>query len=185
MHKKFKAYYVPNFPIDKITNDGMDPWVYNPNHPKHRYKFLQGILEHIENTGLCEPIRLMIHNINDISAGPCGVARLYAFKHLKRATHIPAIVNSEELYDWFGSDVVEVTSEQEFYDYFLFKPHQVTFEENGSVIWFNQAPDPETARRTMKIKDIEFWIRGILDSKELAEIEKKENFRHNRRVFLL
>lgn len=163
----------------------MDPWIYNPNHPKHRYKFLEGILEHIENTGVCEPVRVMINNIDDISAGPAGVARLYAFKHIRRATHIPAIVNSEELYDWFGTGVVEVNSEQQFYDYFLFKPHSVTFEENGTVIWHNETPNPDTARKTLRIKDVEFWIRGIMDPKDLAELEKQENFKYNRRVFLL
>lgn len=184
-NKEFTAYYVPEFPIDRVTNEAMDAWIHNPNDQKHRYGFIEGILEHIENTGYCEPVRIIVNNENDIAVGPCGLARFYGFKHYKRATHIPAIVNSRTLEPWFGLGVRPITTEQEFYDLFLFKPYQVSFEPNGQIIWWNKRPDPETARRTMKIKNIDRWIRSIIDVEELAKIEAEERKQRTNRNFLL
>lgn len=185
MDKEFKSYYVPNFPIHRVTNEAMDGWIHNPNDQKYRYGFIEGILEHIENTGYCEPVRIVINSDTDIAAGPCGLARFYGFKHYKKATHIPAIVCAREPKTWFGEGVVEVVNEQQFYDYFLFKPHQVSFEPNGQIIWWNKRPDPEIARRTMKIKNIDRWIRSIIDQEELAKIEAEERRQRTNRNFLL
>jgi len=185
MDKEFKNYYVPNFPISRVTNEAMDGWIHNPNDQKYRYGFIEGILEHIENTGYCEPVRIAINSDIDIAAGPCGLARFYGFKHYKKATHIPALVNTRELKDWFGPDVREITTEEEFYSLFLFKPHQVSFEPNGQIIWWNKRPDPETARRTMKIKNIDRWIRSIMEPEEVAQLEAQERSTRSNRAFLL
>lgn len=185
MDKEFKAYYVPHFPIHRVTNEAMDGWIHNPNDQKYRYGFLEGILEHIENTNYCEPVRITIHSNIDIAVGPCGVARFYAFKHIKGATHIPAIVNTRQLEDWFGSGIEEIKTEDEFYSKFLFEPAQVNFEPNGQIIWWNKRPDPETARRTMKIKNIDCWIRSIMDVDELARLEAQERRQRTNRNFLL
>ena len=184
-NKEFTAYYVPEFPIHRVTNEAMDGWIHNLNDQKHRYGFIEGILEHIENTGYCEPVRVVINSENDIAVGPCGLARFYGFKHYKHATHIPAIVNTRKYEDWFGPGVREIKTEQEFYDLFLFKPYQVSFETNGQIIWFNKRPDPETARRTMKIANIDRWIRSIIDPEELAKIEAEERRKITSRNFLL
>jgi hypothetical protein len=152
----------------------MDGWIHNPNDQKYRYGFLEGILEHIQNTNYCEPVRVVINSEVDIAVGPCGVARFYGFRYLWKADYIPAIVNSEEIKPWFGPGVELVENEEQFYKYFLFKPHQVFFEPNGNVIWFNKRPDPETARRTMKIKNIDRWVRSIMDLDELAKLEAEE-----------
>jgi hypothetical protein len=174
MDKKYTAYYVPNFPIARVSNLAMDGWVHNPNDQKYRYNFLEGILEHISNTGVCEPVRVIINSDTDIAAGPAGVARMYAYRHILRASHMPVIVNSERLEPWFGEGVEVVRNEEDFYRYFLFKPHTVVFDDSGNVTWWNQRPDPETARRTMKIANIDRWIRSIMDLDELAKLEAEE-----------
>jgi hypothetical protein len=95
------------------------------------------------------------------------------------------LVNPRELQDWFGPDVREITTEEEFYSLFLFKPHQVSFEPNGQIIWWNKRPDPETARRTMKIKNIDRWVRSIMEPEEVAQLEAQERSTRSNRAFLL
>lgn len=184
-NKEFKAYFVPQFPIARVTNEAMDGWIHNPNDQKHRYGFIEGILEHIDNTGYCEPVRVVINSDVDIAVGPAGLARFYGFKHYKKAQYVPAIVNTREIKSWFGSDIVEIVDQEQFYQYFLFKPHTVSFEPNGQLIWWNQRPDPETAKRTMKIRNIDKWIRSIMDQDQLARLESQEKQTRSSRNFLL
>lgn len=147
----YKSYYVPQFPIHKITDSGMDLWVNDPNHPRHRYGFLEAILEHIDNTNHIDPVRIVIHQENDIQAGPAGVARLYALTHNREYTHIPAIVSTTQYFDWFGESVVEIKDKEQIRSYLLLEPAAYTIEEDGKVWWHNQNPNEKQVRETFKV----------------------------------
>ena len=56
----YTAYYIPKFPVNKITSDGRDGWIDIPNHPKNQYGFLEAILEHIDNTNHIDPVRIIL-----------------------------------------------------------------------------------------------------------------------------
>lgn len=147
----YQAYYVPNFPVNKITDDGRDQWINDPNHIRHQCEFLQAILEHIDNTNYIDPIRIVIHNEKDIQAGPSGTSRLYALTHLRNYTHIPAIVSATQYYDWFGNDVVEITDKEQIRSYLLLEPVDYTIEPDGKVWWHNQNPNEKQLRETFKV----------------------------------
>ncbi len=147
----YQVYYVPNFPVNKITDDGRDQWINDPNHIRHQCGFLQAILEHIDNTNHIDPIRIVIHNEKDIQAGPAGTSRLYALTHLRNHTHIPAIVSATQYYDWFGNDVVEITDKEQIRSYLLLEPVNYTIEPDGKVWWHNQNPNEKQLRETFKV----------------------------------
>ncbi len=151
MDKKFKIYYVPKFPVNKITIDGRDGWIDIPNHPKNQYRFLDAILEHIDNTNHIDPIRIVIHHENDIQAGPSGTSRLYALTYLKGYTHIPAIVSTSQYFSWFGNDVVEIKTKDQIRRYLLLKPVVCEIENDGKAWWYNQNPNKEQMENTFKV----------------------------------
>lgn len=147
----YKAYYVPNFPISKITSDGRDAWIDDPNHIKHQCGFLQSILEHIDNTNHIDPIRIVIHQENDIQAGPAGTSRLYALTHLRHYTHVPAIVSTRKYFDWFGDNVIEIKTKEQIRSYLLLEPVDYAIESDGKVWWHNHNPNKDQLRKTYKV----------------------------------
>jgi hypothetical protein len=147
----YQAYYVPNFPVNKITDDGRDQWINDPNHIKHQCGFLQAILEHIDNTNHIDPIRIVIHNEKDIQAGPAGTSRLYALTYFRNYTHIPTIVSTTQYYNWFGNDVVKITDKKQIRSYLLLEPVDYTIEPDGKVWWHNQNPNEKQLRETFKV----------------------------------
>lgn len=147
----YTAYYVPKFPIYKLTDMGMDLWVNNPNHLRHRYGFLDAILEHIDNTNHIDPVRVVLHSERDVQAGPAGVARLYALHHKRGYTHIPAIVSTTEYFDWFGEEVVKVETKEQLRSYFLLEPASCVIEPDGKAWWNNQNPNEKQVRETFKV----------------------------------
>jgi hypothetical protein len=147
----YKAYYVPQFPVSKITDEGMDLWIKDPNHPRHKYGFLDAILEHLDNINYIEPVRIVIHNERDIQAGPTGVARLYALTHIRGYTHVPAIVSTTQYFDWFGEDVVEIIDKEQIRYYLRLEPVNYCIEPDGKVWWHNQNPNEKQLRETFKV----------------------------------
>ncbi len=147
----YKAYYVPQFPVNKITDIGVDQWVYNPNHPRHKCGFLDAILEHIDNTNHIDPIRLIIHNEQDIQAGPAGVQRLYALIHKRGYNHVPVIVSTTQYFDWFGNNVVEINNKEQIRSYLLLEPASYGIESDGKVWWHNHNPNEKQMRETFKV----------------------------------
>ena len=147
----YQAYYVPNFPINQITDDGRDQWINNPNHIRHQCGFLQAILEHIDNTNHIDPIRIVIPVEGQVQAGPAGTSRLYALTNLRGYTHIPAIVSTQRCYDWFGEDIVEIKDKEQLRSYFLLEPADYGIELDGKVYWQNQNPNEKQMRETYKV----------------------------------
>lgn len=148
----FNIYYVPNFPVNKITNDGRDGWINMPNHPKNKCGFLEAILEHIDNTNHIDPIRIVIHSEKDIQAGPSGTSRLYALTHIKNYNHIPAIVSSTEYYKWFGENVVKIEEANQIKNYLLLEPVVCQIEQDGKAWWHNQNPNKDQMEKTFNVK---------------------------------
>ncbi len=147
----FKSYFVPNFPVNKITSDGRDGWINDPNHIKNRCEFLESILEHIDNTNHIDPIRVIIYNENDIQAGPSGTSRLYALTHLRNYTHVPVIVSSKQHYNWFGDNTEEINTKEQLRSYLLLEPSDYRIEEDGKAWWCNQNPNEKQIRETYKV----------------------------------
>lgn len=159
----YKAYYVPRFPINQITDDGVDGWVHMPEHPRSQYRILDAILEHIDNTNYIEPIRINIPMEGQVQAGPQGVCRMYALRHKRGHTHVPAIVSTQKCYDWFGEDVVELTDREQIRSYLTLEPVDYGFEENGRAYWINQNPNEKQIRETFKVspQTLERTLKGF------------------------
>lgn len=147
----FSAYYVPQFPVNKISDDGRDMWINNPSHIRHQYGFLQAILEHIDNTNHIDPIRITFYSDRQIVAGPAGTSRLYALTHLRGYTHIPAIVSTQNYYDWFGDGVVEIKDKNQIRSYLYLEPMDYGFDESGKAYWQNQNPNEKQLRETFRV----------------------------------
>lgn len=145
----YKSYYVAKFPIDKITNKGMDDWVNDKNHVRYKYGFLETIVEHIENSNYCEPIMISYHNDGDVSAGPSGVARLYGLTTMKQWRFIPAIVVTKESLNWLA-DKVEITTPNQLRKYFQLEPASYGMVD-GRVYWHNHNPNAKQATKTLKV----------------------------------
>jgi hypothetical protein len=148
-----KSYYVPEFPISKITMTGEDGWVRIPNHPRMRYGYLDAVLEHIDNSKRIDPIQIIIHDEKQVHAGPSGVARLYALTKMRGYANIPCIVNSKQIYDWFGP-YKEITSVEEFLGYFdpEYLPKSYSLDENGAF-WSNHRPYASDVVKSMRVSD--------------------------------
>jgi len=164
----YKSFFVPDFPINMIVNTGTDGWVSMPAHPRNVYGYLDIILEHIENTNYIEPIMIHCHNINDISAGPNGVSRLYALTHIKKLTTIPAIasININYLIDLNNiQDKVEITTAEQLRSYFILEPASYGIDPNGQVFWQNQNPNKEQASKTLNIskESLERFLKSIAE----------------------
>lgn len=147
----YKSYYVPNFPVNKITDDGRDGWIDMPNHPRNRYRVLDAILEHIDNTNHIDPIKIRIPVAGQVQAGPQGVARLYALRYIRNYTHVPAIVCSPEYFEWFGQDVVEIKDSEQVRSYLLLEPVDYGLNSEGEAFWVNQNPNEKQLRETFKV----------------------------------
>jgi len=147
----YTVYYVPNFPVSKVTDDGRDGWINQPNHPKHQCGFLQAILEHIDNTNHIDPVRIVIHNERDIQVGPAGTSRFYALTHLRNHTTVPAIVSTTSYFDWFGENSIQIEDKEQLRSYFLLEPANYTIEPDGKAWWNNQNPNENQMRETFKV----------------------------------
>lgn len=148
----YKTYYVSKFPVSKVTDDGRDGWINMPDHPKSRYRFLDAILEHIDNTNHIDPVKITIHNERQVQVGPAGTSRFHALRHLRGYTHIPAIVSTTQYFDWFG-DVVEITDKEQLRSYFLLEPVDYGIEPDGRAHWHNQNPNEKQMRETFKVSE--------------------------------
>ena len=148
-----KAFYVPRFPVSKITMTGEDGWCHLPNHPRQRYGYLEAVLEHIDNMGRIDPIQITIHDENQVHAGPSGVGRLFALMNMRGITHVPCIVNSTEAYVWFG-DYTEIETEEELLGYFDpdYLPKSYSIDENGAF-WHNHRPEASDVMRSMRVSE--------------------------------
>lgn len=149
----YTTYYVPNFPVSKVTVDGRDGWINIPDHPKNKCGFLEAILEHIDNTNYIDPIRIVVHNEKDIQVGPAGTSRFHALRHLRNYTHVPAIVSTIKHYDWFGKDVVEIQNKEQLRSYFLLEPVDYGLDSNGKAHWHNQNPNEKQMRETFRVSE--------------------------------
>ena len=147
----YTAYYVPNFPVSKVTADGRDLWINDPYHPRHQCGFLQAILEHIDNTNHIDPVRIVVHQENDIQVGPSGTSRFYALTHLRSHTTVPAIVSTTKYFNWFGEGVVEITDKEQLRSYFLLEPADYGIEPDGKAFWNNHNPNQKQMKETFRV----------------------------------
>jgi hypothetical protein len=147
----YTAYYVPNFPVDKVTDDGRDGWINMPHHPKSQYRFLDAILEHIDNTNHIDPVRIIIHDPTQVQVGPAGTSRFHALRHLRNYAHLPAIVSTTQYFDWFGEGVVKIENEDQLRSYFLLEPVAYGIEPDGKAHWHNQNPNEKQMRETFNV----------------------------------
>lgn len=150
-----KSYFVPNFPVNKIHRINEDGWVHIKNHPKNKYRWLDAVLELIENTGVIDPVQISIHNLNDIAAGPCGANRLYALVNIKKVETVPAVVYTKEVYNWFGNYELIDTSEK--LKNLFRKEHQPDdfgVDERGRAYWMTRnVYDPIKIKNNMMVSE--------------------------------
>lgn len=151
MEQNFKVYYVKAFPIDRITQKGYEGWHDMPDHTRHKYRFLDAILEHIDNT-FCEPVQITMRSEADVSAGPSGVARMYALSNIRGWETIPAIVSTLTEPEWLDTSE-PVTSLEQYRSYYRLEPVGIGFEENGRAYHRNQNPNPAQVMATMAVSD--------------------------------
>lgn len=144
-----KAYYVEQFPINRITVTGEDGWCHMPNHPRMRYGYLDAVLEHIDNSNRIDPIQIIIHSENQVHAGPSGVARLFALTHRRNYTYVPAIVSTAQLYSWIENPI-EIRDTNQLLSYFSpdYLPKSYSLDNNGAF-WHNHAPYANDIERSM------------------------------------
>jgi hypothetical protein len=147
----YTAYYVPNFPVSKVTADGRDLWINDPYHPRHQCGFLQAILEHIDNTNHIDPVRIVVHQENDIQVGPSGTSRFYALTHLRSHKTVPAIVSTTKYFDWFGEGTVQITDKEQLRSYFLLEPADYGIDPDGKAHWNNQNPNQKQMKETFRV----------------------------------
>jgi hypothetical protein len=163
--QQFKSFYIKDFPINRIINLGMDDWVLDKSHRRYKYKFLEVILEHIENEQYIEPIKVTYHSKTDTNAGPSGVARLYALYTIKNYTHIPAIVsiNENHVSDLDDLEKVEILDRKHLRSYFKLEPASFGLDPNGNAYWQNQNPNPKQATATLNVsaKSLENFLKAI------------------------
>lgn len=151
---QYNSFFIPNFLVSNIINPGMDDWINDPNHIRHKYGFIDVILEHIENTKYFEPIMIMYHHDKDVSAGPSGVARLYGATHRWDWNYVPAIVVTpipicDTITNIFNKTLI--TTREQLRSYFILEPANYGIEEDGRVYWHNQNPNPKQAIETLNV----------------------------------
>ena len=130
------SYYVPNFPVHKIHRTGEDGWVHMPNHPKRKYGWLDAVLELIDNTGVIDPVQIVINNENDVTSGPCGANRLHALMTIRKVECVPALVTTNRYYDWFGEGVEKIETKENIIKYFRKEHLPDEYDlENGRIFW--------------------------------------------------
>jgi len=151
MKNKCKVFFVKEFPIDRITSDGAEGWYTMPTHTRTRFRFFDAILEHIDNT-FCEPIQIVLRNENEISAGSSGVTRLYALRHKRGWSHIPAIVSAYNEPDWLDTTVPVETLSQ-YRSFYRLEPKDYGFEEDGQAYHRNENPNPAQVLETFVVSD--------------------------------
>jgi hypothetical protein len=148
-----QAYFVPNFPINRITQTGEDGWCHMPNHPRSRYDYLGAILEHMDNCKRIDPIQIIIHDEQQVHAGPSGVSRLFALTHQRHYTHIPCIVSSTIQYEWFGENVVKINTTEELLSYFDPAYLPKSYSLDNGAFWHNGAWSYTELERTMNVSE--------------------------------
>ena len=97
-------------------------------------------------------IQIIIHDENQVHAGPSGVSRLFALTHKRQYTSIPCIVSSEICYEWFGENVVKIDTTEQLLSYFdpNYLPKSYSLTENGAF-WHNGSWSYEELERTMNV----------------------------------
>jgi hypothetical protein len=168
------SYYVPNFPVHKIHRTGEDGWVHIPNHPKNKYKWLNAVLELIDNTGVIDPVQIVINNENDVTSGPCGANRLHALMTIRKVEFVPALVTTDKYYDWFGEGVEEIKTKEDILKYFRKEhlPDECSLED-GRVYWrTNNVYDPQKIISNMMVsqKTKDRLLKMIEEEKRLGMI---------------
>ena len=148
-----QAYFVPNFPINRITQTGEDGWCHMPNHPRSRYDYLGAILEHMDNCKRIDPIQIIIHDEQQVHAGPSGVSRLFALTHQRHYTHIPCIVSTKICYEWFGENVVKINTTEELLSYFDPAYLPKSYSLDNGAFWHNGAWSYTELERTMNVSE--------------------------------
>jgi len=147
----YKVYYVPEFPITRITNRGEEGWYHDPHHIRNQYDFLGAIVEHVENT-FCEPIQITMRVDKTVVVGPSGVTRLYALTSRRNWTIIPAIVSTSVTPDWLDIST-PVTSLKQFRGYYRLAPADIGFELDGRAYHRNHNPHPQQVMESMVVCD--------------------------------
>lgn len=147
------SFFVSKFPVSHITHSNEDQFCHMPAHPRSRYRYLDAVLEHIDNSNCIDPIQINVYSEQDVQAGPSGVSRLFALTKFRNAITVPAIVNTKTLYPWF-IDPVPITSVEQLLGYFsaAHLPKSYSFDERGCW-WHNHRLDPEEMERTMQVSD--------------------------------
>lgn len=149
MAETFSAYYVAEFPIERLTDRGEEGWYSKPDHLRHQYDFLGAIVEHVSNTG-CEPIQITMRTDGTVVAGPSGVSRLYALRTQCGWQTIPAIVSTTTTPNWLDTTTPLRTVEQ-LRSYYRLEPAELGFTENGRVYHRNHNPHPEQVAATLMV----------------------------------
>lgn len=163
---QYNSFFIPNFPVSNIINAGMDGWIDDPNHIRHKYGFIDIILEHIENTKYFEPVMIAYHHDRDVSAGPSGVARLHGVIHNWDWNYVPAIVVTpvpvcKTILSMFNKELI--TTREQLRSYFILEPADYGIDPDGRVYWHNQNPNREQATATLNIspKSLENFLKCI------------------------
>lgn len=149
MAEQFKAFFVANFPIDRITDSGEEGWYYDRNHLRNQYRFLDAIIEHISNT-FCEPVQITMRCDGSVVAGPSGVTRLYALSTLCGWETIPAIVSTTTKPRWLDTSV-PVTSVKALRSHYRLEPADIGFASDGRVYHRNYNPNPAQIMTTLEV----------------------------------
>lgn len=151
MAEQFNVYYVAAFPIDRLTDTGAEEWYQQSEHLRHQYRFLDAIVEHIDNT-FCEPIQVTMRSDGTAVAGPSGVTRLYALTTLRHWETIPAIVSTTTTPDWLDVST-PVSTVAQFRSYYRLEPAEIGFQPDGRAYHRNHNPHPTQVVATLAVSD--------------------------------
>jgi len=145
-------YFVPNFPVNRITMTGEDGWCHMPNHPRSKYRYLDAVLEHIDNSKRIDPILIIIHDETQVHAGPSGVSRLFALMNIRKYEYVPAIVNSPFKYNWLGEGVEQIRDVPHLLSFFAedYLPKSYSVDKNGAF-WHNGNVYKHDVERSFKV----------------------------------
>lgn len=145
----YRIYFVPEFPTNKITSDGREPWVDDPNSLRMRYKYLEAIAEHVQHPrGGCDPIQMKVGH-ETVSCGPAGVSRLIAVTRILNWKSVPAILVCRELPKYI-QQATKIKDKEHLLSFFSRKPKKLQINRDGSFDLYNGAPQPKEVLKTFK-----------------------------------